>query len=73
MAGQLVAVKPSADGAFRFPSKSGGAGHEVRVVTAKDGSRYPTCQCVGGRHAWQGTKFNGGCWAMKAVSAELGL
>lgn len=60
--------------AFSFASRSGGKGHEVKVVAAKDGqSMYLSCTCPGGKFAWAGKNPGAGCWAMKAVRQALGL
>ena len=56
-----------------FESKSGGKGHVVKQVTAKDGTTYLTCTCPGGRFAFTGTQPGRGCWAMQAVRKQFGL
>ena len=57
-----------AAGTVVLPSRSGGAGHTVVVKTARDGSRYLTCGCPGGRFAFASKTHPGrGCWAMQTV------
>ncbi|MGV0985052.1 MAG: hypothetical protein ACOYB2_10885 [Limnohabitans sp.] len=59
---------------FKFDSRTNGAGHEVHVKVAKDGSMYLTCSCPGGRFAFASKTHPGrGCWAMQSVRKALGM
>lgn len=69
MAAQSVSFTES----FRFPSRSGGKGHEVSVKIAKDGEQYVVCTCPAGRFAFAGTVQKRGCWAMQSVRQIVGL
>jgi hypothetical protein len=68
-------VEAGTQQAWSLPSRTGGQGHMVRLRVGKDGERYLTCSCPGGRHAYagQGPTVGRGCWAMQAVRAALGM
>jgi hypothetical protein len=66
-------VKLLSGRSWHFESKTHGAGHEVKIRIAADGTPYLSCTCPGGKFAFAGDRTGRGCWAMKTVRAEYGL